>query len=54
MENNVNNVRNMMGNSNDSNQGGRIEYDPETRTFKTTNDPTRGIKATKNDLTFGC
>ena len=53
MENNVNKVNQTMGNSSGSSKGDRIAYDPETRTFKTTNNSNQGIKATQDDLIFG-
>ena len=54
MEENVNNVRKAMSNSSNSNQGDQITYDSKSRTFRTTNDPTRGVKVKRDDVTFGC
>jgi len=55
MEKNVDNIRKMMGNRNESNQGSHLGYDSETKTFKlSSGGSTEGIKATKEDVIFGC
>lgn len=66
MENQIDRIRELMKERNESNMGPRWGYDSETKTFKPiggskpiddskpTGGSGPGIRATKGDVTFGC